>query len=66
MLPIGKMDKGIIETDFTSFNQPWYVGPWGKNTVDTSTIRCVILSVTDPQGRGVFTVTNVEFIGLKR
>jgi hypothetical protein len=63
---IGVMNSGPIETNFSPFNQAWYVGEWGQDTVDTSTIRCVVLRINDSAGRSNFTLTNVEFIGLQQ
>jgi hypothetical protein len=60
---IGIMDKGQIETDFASFTIVWWPGP--ESTFQKSLMNGICLKVNNPEGRALFTVLGVDFIGLQ-
>ena len=59
---IGKMSGGTIATDCSGFPMKWYDA--GNPEFIKSEMKGLVLKVNDPEGRAVFTMKNVTFIGL--
>ncbi|MDR0316552.1 MAG: hypothetical protein LBH97_06600 [Treponema sp.] len=62
---IGNIDKGPIENDLmTGFDKVWFNMTEFKS-VEKSEINGACLKINDPEGRAVFTLTDVSFLGLE-
>ena len=61
---IGKMSGGTIATDCSSFPLEWYNGAGNPGFIK-SEMKGLVLKVNDPDGRAVFTLKDVTFIGLE-